>query len=132
MSLNIRRKRQQEQKKWRIRVAERDPKMEERLTVTSEVYDSGATPNCIVNNDGFILTDEPSNKVLYIPTGTTKKSSLKSKMHHKLRYPLRTVNMVPVIKYNSLLSASKFADTNYITVLNPEEVLIYDVNDITL
>ena len=40
--------------------------------------------------------------------------------------------MVPVIKYNSLLSASKFADTNYITVLNPEEVLIYDVNDITL
>ena len=34
--------------------------------------------------------------------------------------------MVPDLKHNSLISASKFADANYITVLTPTEVLIYD------
>ena len=34
--------------------------------------------------------------------------------------------MVPALKHNSLVSGPKFADANYITVLTPTEVLIYD------
>ena len=34
--------------------------------------------------------------------------------------------MVPALKHNSLLSGPKFADANYITILTPDEVLIYD------
>ena len=40
--------------------------------------------------------------------------------------------MVPSLKHNSLMSESNFAYTNYITVLTPEEVLIYDGNEVKL
>ena len=34
--------------------------------------------------------------------------------------------MVPQLQHNSRISGGKFADANYITVLTPTEVLIYD------
>ena len=40
--------------------------------------------------------------------------------------------MVPELKSNSMMSARKFADTNYITVLTPEEVLVYNENEVKL
>ena len=40
--------------------------------------------------------------------------------------------MVPALKDNSLISAIEFADANYITVLTPEGVLIYDGNETKL
>ena len=40
--------------------------------------------------------------------------------------------MVTALKDNSLMSASKFLDANYITVLTLEEVLIYNVNEVKL
>ena len=36
------------------------------------------------------------------------------------------MDMVPNLTQNSLLSASKFADEKYVTVLTPEEVLMFD------
>ena len=38
--------------------------------------------------------------------------------------------MVPQLQHKSLISGGKFADANYITVLTPTEVLIYDDTDI--
>ena len=40
-----------------------------------------------MKNNVFILTDEQSSKVFYMPTGTTNKTRVKSKMHHNLREP---------------------------------------------
>ena len=37
--------------------------------------------------------------------------------------------MVPQLQHNSLISGGKFADANYITVLTPTEVLIYNGKD---
>jgi len=42
------------------------------------------------------------------------------------------VDMVPELKHNSLISTSKFADANYITILIPTEVLIYDGTELKL
>ena len=53
-------------------------------------------------------------------------------MYHKLRDLSRTVGMVTVLKHNSLMSVSKFADKNYIMVLTLEEVFIYDGNEVKL
>jgi hypothetical protein len=92
----------------------------------SAVYDSGATSHCGRTGDNFEPSDELSHKVFHLPNGNTAKASTKAKLHHKLREPARTVDMVPELKHNSLISASKFADANYITVLTPTEVLIYD------
>ena len=92
----------------------------------SAVFDSGATSNCGMVGDSFIPTDEVSSKIFHMPTGDTTKASTIAKLHHKVREPAQTVGMVPELKHNSLLSGPKFADANYVTVLTPNEVLIYD------
>ena len=65
-------------------------------------------------------------------TGKTTAASAQSKLYHDVREPAKTVDMVSELKHNSLISGAKFADTNYITVLTPTEVLIYDGNDIRI
>ena len=67
-----------------------------------------------------------------MPNRDTAATSTQAKLKINLREPARTVDMVPDLKHNSLLSASKFADANYTTVLTPTEVLIYDGDDLTL
>ena len=76
--------------------------------------------------DDFILTSEKSNKIFHRPTIKTASASVKAKLHHMLRDPACTVDMVPNLKHNSLMSARKFSDAQYITVLTPTEVLVYD------
>ena len=48
---------------------------------------------------------------------------------HKVREPARTVDMVPAITTQSLISIGKFADAKYITIFDKEEVNIYDANN---
>ena len=68
-----------------------------------------------------------------MPTGTTAPASFKAKLHHMVRDPARTVDMVPNLKHNSLMSAGKIADAQYITVLTLTEVLVYyDMGDLQL
>ena len=85
-----------------------------------------------MSNNEFILTDEHYNKLFHMPTRTTIKASVKSKMNHNLREIEITVDMVPALTHNSLMNASNFAHSNYITVLTPEEVLIYYGNEVKL
>ena len=54
-------------------------------SIPSAVYESVAASSFGMNYDKFILTDEQSNKVFHIPTGTTSEEILKSNMHHNLR-----------------------------------------------
>ena len=62
--------------------------------------------------DDFIETDQPLNELFYMPTGDNTPASTIAKLKHDVREPARTVNMVPALKHNSLLSGSKFADVN--------------------
>ena len=94
--------------------------------IKKAVFDSGATSNCGMVGDYFILTREKSNKIFHMPTGTTAPASFKAKLHHMVRELALTVDMVPNLKHNLLMSARKFADAQYITVLIPTEVLVYD------
>ena len=94
------------------------------------VFDTGATSSCGRTGDTFIPTNEPSGKVLHMPTGETADADKKAKLHHKVREPARTVDMVPDLKHNSLISGAKFAEANYVTVLTPDELLIYDGDEL--
>ena len=96
---------------------------------STAVFDSGATSNC---GDDFQATDVPSNKIFHLPNGQTAAASNIAKLKLNLREPARTVDIVPDLKHNSLISASKFADANYITILTPTEVLIYDGDGLKL
>ena len=97
--------------------------------IPTAVFDSGATSNCGRPGEPFIPTNERSNKIFHLPTGHTTAASVKAKLQHDVREPAQTVDIVPDLQHNSLLSASKFADAGYVTVLMETEVLIYDKED---
>ena len=62
-------------------------------------------------------------------TGEKTFASTQAKLFHDVRELAKTVEMIPQLHHNSLISGGKFADANYITVLTPTEVLIYDGKD---
>jgi len=88
----------------------------ERNNRKSAVYDSGATSHCGRVGDDYEPSDEISHKIFHLPNGNTAKTSTRAKLNLQLREPARTVDMVPDLKHSSLISASKFADANYITI----------------
>ena len=104
-------------------------KINQATEIPTAVFDSGATSNCGRPADPFVPTNQKSTKVFHLPTGHTTTASVQAKLHHLVREPARTVDIVPDLHHNSLLSASKFADAGYVTVLTADEVLIYDDKD---
>ena len=72
--------------------------------IPSAVVDSGATSSCGLKSDPFHHTGEPSHKVFYQPDGQTMAASEQVKLKHEVREPARTVDIVPELKNNSLLS----------------------------
>ena len=64
-----------------------------------------------------------------MPNGGITPATDEGLLYHKVREPARTVDIVPAITTQSLLSMGKFADANYISIFDKEEVNIYDAND---
>ena len=95
----------------------------------SAVFDTGSTSRCIRTGDKFQPTTQKSHKIFHITTGETTAVSTQDKMFHDVHEPEKTVDMVLQLQHNSLISRGKFTDANYITVLTPTEVLIYDGKD---
>ena len=95
----------------------------------SAVFDIGATFNCGRTGDKFQSTTQKSHKIFHMRTGETTAASTQAKLYHGVREPSKTLDMVPQLQHNSLISGGKFVDANYITVLTPTEVLIYDGED---
>ena len=63
-----------------------------------------------------------------MPTGNQTPAGDIALLHHNLREPVISVDMVPGIRNETLISTSKFADTNYFSIFDKEEVTIYDAN----
>ena len=57
-----------------------------------------------------------------MPNGSVEEATALDALQHNLRTPARDIHIVPSIERDSLLSVSKFIDTNY-------EVQIFDVNN---
>ncbi len=94
--------------------------------VPSADFDSGATSNCELQSDPFQPTGKPSGKVFHLPTGHITTASHQAKLLLDVREPAKTVDIVPGLKHNSILSVRKFADAGYVTVLSPDTVNIYN------
>ena len=97
-----------------------------RKTGISACCDSGANAHATKPGDDYITTDIPLDKVFEIPDGKNLYGSAKALLHHGVREPTRKADVMPGLARNSLLSARKFADTKYVTVLTPDKVLILD------
>ena len=50
----------------------------------------------------------------------------KAKLYHSVSEPARTVDMVPALKDNSLLSGGKFDQAGYVAVCGDKKVSLYD------
>ena len=61
-----------------------------------------------------------------MPNGSTVPASDVCKLDHPLQDPARMVNMVPGLVDSSLLSTSKLASADYITVYYRKKVNMYD------
>ena len=49
-----------------------------------------------------------------------------AKLHHPVHKPVQTVDMVPALYGQSLLSGAKFAEAGYISVCDGDKVNLYD------
>ena len=90
------------------------------------VIDSGATSSCGRPHDPLLATGQLLYKIFHTPFRQQTAASKQKELLHNLPKPVRTIDIIPTLKYSpTLLSTSKFADTNYITVLTPQAVHIY-------
>ena len=81
------------------------------------VFDTGAASSCGRTGDKFQPTTQNSHKIFPRNNGETTAAITQAKIYHNVRDPANTVDMVPQLQHNSLVSGGKFVDTNYITVL---------------
>ena len=95
-------------------------------TIPSAAWDTACTSNAGKPGDPFLPTARKSSKVFALADGRPAPASEEAKLHHAIREPARTVDMVPALRGNSLLSGGKFAEAGYISICDGEEVNIYD------
>ena len=90
--------------------------------------DTACTSNAGTIGDPFIQTNQPSTKVFALADGYRTPTTNMAKLHHPVREPSRTVDMVPSLANQSLLSGIKFVKAGYISICNGNEVNIYHGN----
>ena len=95
----------------------------------SAVFDTGATSGCVKTADKFQSTTQNHTKSSAYLLAKKTAASTQAKLHHNVRKPEKTADMVPELKHNSLIRGCKTSDAKYITVLTPNEVFIYDGDD---
>ena len=95
-------------------------------SITLAAYDTVCTSNAGMIGDAFIQTGQPSTKVFTVTDVHLTPGSTMAKLHHPVREPARTVDIVPSLVNQSLLSWNKFTETGYVSICNDVEVNIYD------
>ena len=98
-------------------------------TIPSTVVDSGCTSGVGTSKDPCRRTGSISNKEFILPGGEIMAATEIAEYPFQVRDPARQLHITPGITTNSLLSTSKFAAADYITIFDKEEVNIYDAND---
>ena len=96
--------------------------------VPTIVMDSGATSTCIREQDTKYVNKlkQDSPKTFLNANGTISKAGKKAELQYNMRQPAMDADMVPGLAMNSLLSTSKLADANYITVFTQDKVQVFD------
>ena len=77
--------------------------------------------------DPFVQTNHMSTKIFALADGHPTPDTTITMLEHNNRKPARTVNMVPVLVNQSLISGGKFAEAGYISVCNMEEFNICNI-----
>ena len=95
-------------------------------SIASAAYDTACTSHAGVVGDPFIQTNERSNKVFALADGHPTAATNLAKLHHAIREPARTLNILPSLKAQSFLSVGKFSEAGYISICDHDKVNLYD------
>ncbi len=97
----------------------------QRQCIPSAVSDTGASARAIKPSDPTIPTVIQSNTSFGGAFGDIAMATTINKLHHQLREPAQSVQIVPKVK-DSLLSTSKCVEADYIAIYDKKEVNYYD------
>jgi hypothetical protein len=95
-------------------------------SVPLAVSDTGATSHTFLPSSSSIPTNIISTAIFHLPDGATAAATKIHKLHHKLCEPARTVNIVPSLTGNSLLSTVKMVQAGYTAIYNNSKVNFYN------
>ncbi len=117
---------------WQYVIANNDDLLRQGMedgSIPSTVVDSGCTSGVSTTDNPCWLTSRTSTKQFILSGGKIVKATEIAEYPFKVRSPAQELHITPGITENSLLSTSKFAAANYITIFDKEEVNIYDANN---
>jgi hypothetical protein len=97
-------------------------------TIPLAISDMGATSHALLSSAPSIPTGERSQAVFHLPNGATAAATMINKLHLNVRKPARSVDIVPALVENSLLSTNKFVEAGYTVIYDAEEVNFYDAH----
>ena len=80
----------------------------------------------------FIKKEQRSTKIFSLAYGHPTPATNIAKLEHRAREPACTVNMVPALANQYLLSRGTFADAGCVSVCNEGEVKNYDGQTATI
>jgi hypothetical protein len=116
-------------RKGKIEVKRKRRRERRRSVVPSIVVDTGATSTVIrqADEEHVDVLPEKSDKTFLNANGTMSKAGNKARLRYKLRSPATTdAETVRDLVHNSLLSTSKLADADYVTLFTKDEVCVFD------
>ncbi len=90
------------------------------------VSDTGATSHALLPLAPLIPTGEQSRAVFHLPNGATAAATTINKLHLNVHKPARSVNIVPALVENSLLSTNKFVEAGYTVIYDAKEENFYN------
>ncbi len=96
-------------------------------TIPSTVVDSGCTLGVGTLDNPCRWTRRASKKKFVLPGGEIVNATEITEYPFKVRALAQELHITPGVTENSLLSTSKFADANYITIFDKEAVNIDDL-----
>ena len=93
-------------------------------SIPSAAWDTSCTSHAGLVGNQFIKKTRKSTNIFALADGHPTAATTIALLEHKIREPACTVNMVPALENQYLLSRGKFAEAGYVSVCDGEEVNI--------
>ncbi len=94
-------------------------------TIPSAVSDTGATLSAFLKKDPSPATGKLSTTVFHLPNDAIAPATTRNKLVHNVCEPARSINIIPALVKNSLLSTNKFAEAGYNVIYDKDELNYY-------
>ncbi len=98
-------------------------------TIPSATVNSGTSSNVGTTKDRFQPMGRKSDKVFWLPDGSTQAATDIAKLPYNVRALAKDIHITPGINKNSLISTSKLVDTGCIMIFDKDTVKMYNTHN---